>query len=66
MRPTFEHLREEDDPGCIERERLKREAPAMKARLFKLEAALREISALSDVDCDTAPTIAKRALGCIT
>ena len=35
---------------------------ARRRRIAKLEAALREIAALGDVDCDTAPTIAKRAL----
>ncbi|MEQ1518023.1 MAG: hypothetical protein ABL931_16205 [Usitatibacteraceae bacterium] len=41
MRPTFEQLREEDDPGCIDRERLERDAPQMGARIAELEAALR-------------------------
>ncbi len=45
MRPTFEQLRDEDDPGCIERERLKREAPAMKARIAELEEIVRAKSA---------------------
>lgn len=31
-------------------------------RIAELEAALREIADLGDVDCDTAPNIAKRAL----
>lgn len=31
-------------------------------RVGALEAALREIADLGDVDCDTAPNIAKRAL----
>ena len=42
-RPTFEQIREENDPGCIERERLEREAPVLKARVAELEAMLREL-----------------------
>lgn len=33
-----------------------------KARIEKLEAALREIAELSDVSSDVAPTLARRAL----
>ncbi len=39
-RPTLDDLREESEPGVIERERLERDAPAMAARVRELESVV--------------------------
>ncbi len=48
VRPTYDDLREEDQPGTLERERLERLAPTMQARITELEGAIRDY--LSEYD----------------
>ncbi len=57
VRPTYDDLREEDQPGTLERERLERLAPTMQARIAELETIIARVRAvlldpaLEDAEC---------------